>query len=830
MDPNGNGKKDVKPLLREILRRQRLDLDVGDYPLEDLEFVYNDTDTHVNEISELYSYTEQGELSLNLKAFEDQMEEFQLPPSWQKLSKENRYNIILKLVDQLEYSVKPVRMRTARCILYIAQGCWAEVQSDTEQQHWSRVNSLQLFQLGAFESLLPLLNLEIDNQTAAHVAMRKIAVSLADSQDLRVIISIMYIIIETCRVELASENSDIPEIKNQIQAFISEIGHFAGEDNLVIKLLSMVTRFCSGASPHFPMKKVLLLLWKIILLTLGGMETLKNLKKKKREAANLPPQDEDTMEIARTMRSSSPPASASDLLEFQNQKRRPFRRSLMKQSSLDDQESLAMEIETSMGGENGDDIADMVEYDERRPTDNIEASQMFNNHIFNMYNMQVSPPPEPETIFKALPWKSKIRQKDVENYIDNSRTKFLGYNLPGDNTTVFGLPNPIIDSINILKEHVYTSLAELQIMKEEEIARNPFSTKEDEIELTPTEILYQAMLPNLPQYMIALLKILLAAAPTSKTKTDSINIMSDVLPEEMPMTVLQSMKLGIDVNRHKEIIVKAVSAILLLLLKHFKLNHIYQFEFMSQHLVFANCIPLVLKFFNQNIMGYVGAKNAIPILDFPSCVIGDQPELTAESLEIGDAALFSWRNMYSCINLLRILNKLTKWKHSRIMMLVVFKSAPILKRTLKVRHALTQLYVLKLLKMQTKYLGRQWRKSNMKTISAIYQKVRHRLLDDWAFGNDLDARPWDFQAEECALRASVDRFNNRRYTQNIDSEFEPVDNSLTGVLGNDIELSEEFKKHYHLWVEQEVFGPVPINWEELLINISDEFPPSTKKE
>jgi len=32
------------------------------------------------------------------------------------------------------------------------------------------------------------------------------------------------------------------------------------------------------------------------------------------------------------------------------------------------------------------------------------------------------------------------------------------------------------------------------------------------------------------------------------------------------------MKLGIDVNRHKEIIVKSVSAILLLLLKHFKVH------------------------------------------------------------------------------------------------------------------------------------------------------------------------------------------------------------------------------------------------------------------
>lgn len=46
------------------------------------------------------------------------------------------------------------------------------------------------------------------------------------------------------------------------------------------------------------------------------------------------------------------------------------------------------------------------------------------------------------------------------------------------------------------------------------------------------------MLPNLPQHMIALLKILLAASPTSKAKSDSINIISDILPVDMPYAIL----------------------------------------------------------------------------------------------------------------------------------------------------------------------------------------------------------------------------------------------------------------------------------------------------
>jgi len=268
-------------------------------------------------------------------------------------------------------------------------------------------------------------------------------------------------------------------------------------------------------------------------------------------------------------------------------------------------------------------------------------------------------------------------------------------------------------------------------------------------------------MPNMPQYVIALLKILLAAAPSSKAKNEAINILSDLLtPETDGSEVLtnsmsldssisnileHSVRITVDINRHKEVIVKATSSILLLMLKHFRLAHVLQFEYLAQQLVFANCIPLVLKFFDQNMSRYVQSRNELRPHNFPAAVLhyvrnGDEwPTLSAENVEeegsTASGRYFLWRNVFSSINLLRVLNKLTKWKHARTMMLVVFKSAPILKRSLKVKQAIFQLFVLKLLKMQAKYLGRQWRRSNMEIMSSIYSKVRHRLNDDWAYGN-----------------------------------------------------------------------------------------------
>lgn len=49
-----------------------------------------------------------------------------------------------------------------------------------------------------------------------------------------------------------------------------------------------------------------------------------------------------------------------------------------------------------------------------------------------------------------------------------------------------------------------------------------------------------------------------------------------------------------------------------------------------------------------------------------------------------------------------------------------------------------------------------------------------------------------------------------------DPDLEPLDNCVTSVLGRPVELTEEFKRHYEVWLQQEVFSAT-IDWDQLLV-------------
>jgi hypothetical protein len=130
---------------------------------------------------------------------------------------------------------------------------------------------------------------------------------------------------------------------------------------------------------------------------------------------------------------------------------------------------------------------------------------------------------------------------------------------------------------------------------------------------------------------------------------------------------------------------------------------------------------------------------------------------------------FSWRNFYTNITYLRILQKICKNHAHRNLMLITYKSANHLKKSLKIPQPLLRLYTLKLFKNQVPYCGRKWRQGNMRVITAVYLHVRPELRDDWLTGGDVDGEVEQSVPMEQSLRALTHWSNLRRYPEAMGS-------------------------------------------------------------
>ena len=125
--------------------------------------------------------------------------------------------------------------------------------------------------------------------------------------------------------------------------------------------------------------------------------------------------------------------------------------------------------------------------------------------------------------------------------------------------------------------------------------------------------------------------------------------------------------------------------------------------------------------------------------------------------------VFSFRNFFSAINYLHIMQKITRDKAHRCLLLVQYKSSAILRKGLKIPDPHLRFYTLKLFKSQVPYCGRKWRQSNMRVITAIYLYCRPELRDDWLAGSDVDAEVEEALPLEQALRGLTHWWHLRRY-------------------------------------------------------------------
>lgn len=254
---------------------------------------------------------------------------------------------------------------------------------------------------------------------------------------------------------------------------------------------------------------------------------------------------------------------------------------------------------------------------------------------------------------------------------------------------------------------------------------------------------------------------------------------------------------NIDMLRHKEIVVKAVASLLLLMLKHFGVNHVCQAEFLARKMVAvrpprpmllrrtpadhprpqANCIVLVLKLLTQNMEVYLGDTTN----DARCSLVARIAAGAGHAPRQGDAALPSdelsgWapceRNITAVVSLLRVLQRLIKGKVQRTLTLVHVGGPGILARLIRFNHPWINAYVFKVLKPQIKYMGKAWKKTHMVMCSKIDNVVRHHINDRWFYEAQTSAATEEYQWEEEDVMALTTSFNDRRYGTAERDDFE----------------------------------------------------------
>ncbi|RIA96253.1 hypothetical protein C1645_872211 [Glomus cerebriforme] len=820
----------LKKIVKQFPNKQR--------PKE-IGFVYTDNDSLSNEIDEFYSYVEISQCCENKKAFEDGFDE-----SWTTCTISERRTYIEYLLETLELKDPDKRFLTAKKLLYIAQGTFGESTSSEHHLELIIENNKLLRKCGALLSYFQALKLACcahDHYSRPDIISDRQAYIDDTNTEIGFYLTLLYMLVEVHRGD-ESFGSELVELDPPMSVFLFEIIASLREKEKNVK--------------GYPVKKLLLLLWKVILVSLGGSNDIQKLKNVVRLINGLAPIHNKEFLIKTT---------PIDYHTFQTEVTQKYPTYIPPPCPVIPMPLITTNQFSSNSNVNSNDTS-------------TQNSSSNNNNTNNNIS-------------------SKSRKQQFQT---NQRQPFI---FPFSKSTPT-VPKSIQEAGDLYLKFMYTSLGTFQCWKEkEEMKKQQFGciindeifyseinksnygkemsignndteaqvTKRDRDKLDRIELLYRSILPHLQNIVIVLLKLLLATVSTNSNNVKVNDNGDNIAKENVTNNAGSSSDSNanssgnsveeIDVMRHREITSKAVSAILLLILKHLKLSHILKFEYVSQLLVDSNCLLLILKMFGlQDVSLTIKAKNEVDDLNFfryctninndkhesgkkcdnnlsnkylnnPNDIKTklqmehvDESNLNDNNDVIVDSD-YCWRNFFSAINFLRILQKLTKKKTHRILLLVQYKSSAILKRILKVSHPLLELYALKVLKNQIPFIGRKWRQSNMKIITSIYLHCRPDLRDEWIVSSDTDAEIEDALPQEQNLRALIKFYNERNYmTHDYQNGFlyhdnsrnspdifpphhtKPLNHVNSAYIADDIMLDESFLSNWEQWLQDEVYS------------------------
>ncbi|KAG1815329.1 hypothetical protein EV424DRAFT_1114352 [Suillus variegatus] len=635
------------------------------------DFRYDDEDTVMNEIDEFYSYVEMPQVAENLKAWKGSFPGEWTSPDTTPAQRKAHVEILL---ESLEHRDAEIRFTNARRLFYVLQGTFAETTSPEHQLHWIYENCKVV---------------RIANGLSTIVESMKIA---SQKHDLLCSLSDA----DTAHFQITpTEKADfLEEVTTEISVYLGMMYHlieiFKERDDFADELMSMdpplpvylfnvVSALRDKSAKGYPIKKLLLVLWKTLLACCGGIRELARVKKLARELANLPSVPDEVVAVKCT------PFDIETFRQETSVKYPTFTPPVPPTQLEIPPIKPAPSVSTSKLAQAYSPIPVRHHYhhdDADSQHSGLPSSlnhQPFQSHV---PNSGYRPGPQPATPAPSPPPSPKPKK---QQYQTDQNRPFL---FPFSRKSRFGpnndrlVPFAIDEADKLYNRHMYVSLSlwqmwrtreecmtaesgldcmpgsegdaePLQVTNEDlEIAeplldvamldakiseavvaigdatspaqeRKARERKEDFMRLKRVEAIYSAVLPVLSGWVLVLLKLLLATVSAGtgqqqapQSSTSSVFPPGVASPPEQPPAPPPTLD-DLDVTRHREITSKAVSAILLLTLKWFKASHVMKFHHLGQLLLDTNCLLLILKMFGlQEVSSSVVSKADSPDHNF----------------------------------------------------------------------------------------------------------------------------------------------------------------------------------------------------------------------
>ncbi|KAI9203652.1 uncharacterized protein BJ171DRAFT_568769 [Polychytrium aggregatum] len=734
-------------------------------------FTYADRDSLENEITEFFAYSDGVPIQQGKQLFEQFF-----PGLWTDASADTKQSYIELLLHKLEQADQNRRQSSIKELLYISMGVFAEADSIESHIEMIKENNGFLCRIGATPFFID--GLKYASGTLAAVS-KKIGPTPSPSErgqldmlflEISIFLNLIYLLVEV--------NLDDPSFVRQLD----------GEPSLLVFLFDCIGQMQESNRQNYPLKKLMALLWKTMLACFGGTRHFADLKNASRYREGLDPLSDKGLFL------KSSPADLH-LYHAVASHRHPicFLPEVHSILGKRQQEAGLYKFSTSLSAyEPCLQTADKV----------ISQSSTWPGTI-----LPLSDEPLPSAFKESL----EVLERHL--YITHTSVQIAREQLDQDRMATMGS--------SVFTQDIHQTRP---ITRDRSDDARRWASDDAFERLERIEATYRALLPKLHTYIDTLVRLLyyVNIGWTNSNPNTQGNQALDTPVENLSAEERQRAVEQADLSRHKEIVTKALTGIFFLLLKSTKACNVFMFEYISEQLLDKNCSILILKMLNSwfpnqaaarappvnNFTSWGTMDSASPQTPAPTSTFGSNSTtgINANTLPLwlrdrketepsffayirsgggltddknpgavpasnttspveGDGTVkVSWRNFFSTINLLRVLQKMTKRKPHRIMAFVQLKPNALLKRVVRVQHYAVQIYALKLLKSQTPYLGKKWRSvtANMKVITSIFMHLRPRLNEEYLC-SDSECSPEQALAQEQDMRALTVRFHQRHF-------------------------------------------------------------------